>query len=65
MNKILWCDHSTETSSAVLSLGTIYLVCILESADEILWCDHSNEPVQQYFDMLLFIWYAVLTRESE
>ena len=35
-----WCDHSNETSSAVLSHGTIYLVCIVvltfESVDEIL-----------------------------
>ena len=28
VDKILWCDHSNETSSAVLSHGTIYLVCI-------------------------------------
>ena len=36
------CDHSNETSSAVLSHGTIYLVCGLtfESVDEILWCYH-------------------------
>ena len=35
-------DHSNETSSAVLSPGTIYLVCNLtfESVDEILWCYH-------------------------
>ena len=26
---ILWCDHSNETSSVVLSHGTIYLVCCL------------------------------------
>ena len=25
--EILWCYHSNETSSAVLSRGTIYLVC--------------------------------------
>ena len=24
---ILWCDHSNETSSAVLSYDTIYSVC--------------------------------------
>jgi len=23
VDEILWCDHSTETSSAVLSLGTV------------------------------------------
>ena len=27
VDEILWCDHSNETSSAVLSHGTIYLVC--------------------------------------
>ena len=27
MDEILWCDHSNETSSAVLSHGTICLVC--------------------------------------
>ena len=39
---IIRCDHSNETSSAVLSHGTIYLVCSLtfESVDEILWCYH-------------------------
>jgi len=25
VGEILWCDHSNETSSAVLSRGTIYL----------------------------------------
>ena len=27
VDEILWCDYSNETSSAVLSHGTIYLVC--------------------------------------
>ena len=27
VNEILWCYHSNEASSAVLSHGTIYLVC--------------------------------------
>ena len=45
MDEILWCDHSNETSSAVLSHGAIYIVRFLtfESVDEILWCYHSNE----------------------
>ena len=25
VDEILWCDHSNETSSAVLSRGTIYI----------------------------------------
>ena len=45
MHEILWCYHSNETSSAVLSHGTIYLVCSsnFESVDEIPRCYHSNE----------------------
>ena len=27
VDEILWCYHSNETSSAVISHGTIYLVC--------------------------------------
>ena len=27
VNQILWCYHSNETSSAVLSHGTIHFVC--------------------------------------
>ena len=27
VDEILWCYHSNETSSAVLSYGTVYLVC--------------------------------------
>ena len=27
VDEILWCNHLDETSSAVLSHGTIYLVC--------------------------------------
>ena len=27
VDEILWCDHSNKTSSAVLSHGTIYIVC--------------------------------------
>ena len=26
VDEILWCDHSNETSSAVLSCGPIYLI---------------------------------------
>ena len=39
---IIRCDHSNETSSSLLSHGTIYLVRSLtfESVDEILWCYH-------------------------
>ena len=45
LDEILWCNHSNETSSVVLSHGSVYLVCgsNFESVDEILWCDHSNE----------------------
>ena len=39
------CYHLNETSSAVLSHGTIFQFVVLtfESVDEILWCYHSNE----------------------
>ena len=46
VDAILWCYHSNETSSEILSHGTIYLVCSskeIESVDAILWCYHSNE----------------------
>ena len=47
VDETLWCDHSKETSSAVLSLGLILFVLRavqnVEPMDEILWCDHSNE----------------------
>ena len=46
VDEILLCDHSNETSSAVFSHATIYLVYVLltfESVDEILSCDLSNE----------------------
>ena len=45
VDEILWCYHSNETSSAVLSHGTIYLVWSsnLEFVEETLWCYHSNE----------------------
>ena len=32
--KILWSDHSNKTSSAVLSHGTIHLVC---SSNFVVW----------------------------
>ena len=37
VDEILWCYHSNETSSAVLSHGAF------ESVDETLWCYHSNK----------------------
>ena len=45
VGKILWRNHSNETSSAVLSHGTIiqYVVLTFESVDKILWCYHSSQ----------------------
>ena len=40
VDEILWCDHSNETSSAVLSYGTIYWVC---SSNFWVWGRHSME----------------------
>ena len=31
VDEILWCDHSNETSSAVLSRGTIYITIFYET----------------------------------
>ena len=47
VDEILWCYHSNETSSVVLSLHMVlfvlYVILTFESVDEILWCYHSNE----------------------
>ena len=45
VDEILWCDHSNETSSAVIYMVLIisFVVLTFESVDEVLWCDHSNE----------------------
>ena len=46
MDEILWFDHSNETSSVVLTYGTItvgYVVLTFKSVDGFLWFDHSNE----------------------
>ena len=49
VDEILWCDHSNETSSAVLLHGTICFSIFhkkkfgIFSVDEILWCDDSKE----------------------
>ena len=66
LDEILWCDHSNETSSVILSHGrTIYFVCssnFCESVNEIQWRDHSNEITSAV------LWhstiYLVLTFES-
>ena len=51
VDEILWCDHSNETSSAVLSHGTIYLVC---SSNFWVWTKSYGvalqvKPLQQYW----------------
>ena len=53
MNEILWCYHSNETSLAVLSHGTIYLVCSMWTKS----CGVTIQikPLQQYFHMVLFV----------
>ena len=47
MDKILKCDHSSESYRAVNSCGAVYHAVqgdsSIESVDEILKCDHSNE----------------------
>ena len=64
--KSLWCYHGNETSSAVLSHGTISLVCYSN-----FWVCGWNpsgvtmetKPLQQFFHMVLFVLYVVLTFE--
>ena len=58
MDEILWCNNTNETSSAVRSHGTIYLVCIVvtfESVDEILACDNLNETSSAVLSNVLTI----------
>ena len=45
MDEILWCYHSNETSSVVLSHGTVYLVCSSNFCvfEQNGMCDHLNE----------------------
>ena len=52
MDKIQLCDHSNETSSAVLSGSTIYLVC---SSNFCVFCVFCVCALQQYFHMVLCI----------
>ena len=65
VDQILWCDHSNETSSAVFSHGTIYLVCSSNFLS--LWMKSYGvtiqmKPLPQYFHMVLFnnLVYAVI-----
>ena len=62
----LWCYHGNETSSAVLSHGTISLVCYSN-----FWiCGWNPSGVtmetkllQQFFHLVVFVLYVVLTFE--
>ena len=59
VDKILWCDHSNETSSAVLSQGTIYWVC----SSNFWVCGRTKsydltirmKPLCLYLQMVLFV----------
>ena len=55
VHEIPWSDLLKKTSQAVLSLGTIYLVCILSLWMKPYGVTIQMKPVQQYFHMLLFI----------
>ena len=53
VDEILWFDHSNETSSVVLTYGTItvgYVVLTLKSVDGFLWFDHSNRDCEGKID---------------
>ena len=62
VDEILLCDHSNETSSAVLSHSTtvfvLYIVQTFEPVDEIVLRDHSNHtsPAVLSHDT---IWFSV------
>ena len=45
VDEILWCFHSNETSSAVISHGAFFYneVVTLTSVAEFQWCYHPNE----------------------
>ena len=58
VDEILWCYHSNETSSAVLSQRNIYVVC--SSNFFSLWMKPYGvtiqvKPLQLYFPMVLSI----------
>ena len=64
IDEIQWCQYSIDTSSTVLSHGTIYLVHSLtndyvvltfESVDEILGVTIQMKPLQQCFHIILYI----------
>ena len=60
VDEILWCYHSNETSSAILSHGTIYLVCSSN-----FWVYGSNPMVLPFKWKLFcsnFTWYYWLFR---
>ena len=59
-DEILWCDHSNETSSAVLSHGKIYIDMYVFLTFKSVWMKSYSvtiqmKPLQQYFHMVLFI----------
>ena len=61
-DEILWCVHSNETSSAVVSHVLLFLSVVptFESVYEILWYDHSNETssvVRSYETICLLVFY--------
>ena len=67
VDDIHWCYHSNETSLVVLSHGTIYFSVQFYLLS--LWMKSYGvtiqmKPLQQYFHMVLFIQYVVLTFES-
>ena len=66
VDEILWCYHSNETSLTVLSPGNIYLKCkkLLSLWIKSYGTTIQMKPLQQYFDMVPFNKYVVLTFQS-
>ena len=58
VDKMLWCNHSNETSPAVLLHGTIWFVYQVVLSNRILsGCGVTMEtkPLQQFFHMAVFV----------
>ena len=69
VDKILWCDHSNETSSVALSHGAIYLICSPNFS--VSGRNPMVAPLKQNLSSSSFIWrysfctmYVNLTFES-
>ena len=54
VDEILWCDYSNETSSAILSHGTIYLVLVKNVVTSYRHSNLGCEALPIFFCQVLF-----------